>query len=399
MRRVLLPDNFIGTVVNVAQKDNLIKGLSEDGLSYKMFLNEMKNSGEQFCEKEYLQFFYHKERRNKRKEQQLYQMLLLYDEVLFSDYSFALEYDYSELKKIEGITYLDDMNMTSLIYPENKRKLDFNFSQYIKDAVINNVKNNIKSFYKIRFDNYSDYKFADALYDMVYSTKEQQKYFTKKFEEFNKVCLANKQYYDLMKTMKYGEDALTKDEFYTTLLELVLECVEPVLRDFELSIKFETEIMNPAYSLEKLGKRSGNLSDISDVYGTLKVECSRVVSQLPEFSSLKQTLDFKEKHYSDVKRLRSVVDELLYILQTENREAMITKASSDVEKAIKELNRGQKLVNIDKWQIFLSLPAGVLEYYLSMPPIFSVPLSVYGISSYLTSRHIISKNNWVRVVR
>lgn len=399
MKRILLPETFTGTVENMVNKDGLVRGIVDATIEYDAFLSDIGELDPAFDKKKFLEFSYHRERRNKKKEQQLYQMLLLYDEVLFTSFDFEFNYDYSELKKIGGLVYLSDEQVNNLAYTDRARKIDFDFSQYIKPAVIYNLKNEIKPFYKLRDKNYSEYRFASVLYDMVYSQQEQRVKFRKEFDELNKIAKMNKEYYDFIADVNHEGRIPVSGEFYTILLEIVLNCVEPVLRDFKLLNEHSIEILNPEYSIEKLGCKSQKITNISDVYGTLKIECSKIIPALPEFSSIQETLDYKDRHLADVKRLRSVLEELLYILENDSKEKMIEQAAIDVNKAVKELNRGQELSKIDRWTIFSALPVGVLEFLYSMPPILSLPLSIFGISSYLTQKQINKNNNWIRVVR
>lgn len=398
MSKVLLPESFSEILIGIAEREHLIRGY-KDSQEAITFINDIKEEDPYFNEEEYWQFAYPKKRRNRRKEQQFFQMLFLYDNVLFSDPTFELQYDYSELKKIPGITYLEEEKMSKRLYLGNDQKLDFNFAQYIKPAVIHNVKNNIKSFYRIRDEGLSEYKFASILYDVVYSSKQDLKRIIETNPKFEKAIFLNKLCYDVKREMRFPESIPIEGEFYAALIGLVLQSVEPVLRDFTLNEELDTIILNPAYSVEKLGANAGHIEEISDAYGTLKVECSKVINRLPEFKSIQDTLDFKETHDTDVKRLSSVIEELLDVLKSSGKAKMIEKAASDVGKAVSEINRGQNLTTVDKWTTFLALPASILEYYYSIPPVASIPLGVYGVSSYLKHQHILKKNNWIRIVR
>lgn len=146
MKKILLPETFTGTVENIVNKDGLVKGIVDSTIEYEAFLNDVRKRDSTFDENEFLKFSYHRQRRNKKKEQQLYQMLLLYDEVLFTSFDFEFNYDYSELKKIGGLVYLSNEQVDDLAYKDKLRKIDFDFSQYIKPAVIHNLKNRIKPF-------------------------------------------------------------------------------------------------------------------------------------------------------------------------------------------------------------------------------------------------------------
>lgn len=398
MSNVLLPESFSEILIGIAEREHLIRG-DKDSQEAISFINDIKEEDPLFNEEEYWRFAYPKIRRNRRKEQQFFQMLFLYDNVLFSDPTFELQYDYTELKKVPGITYLEEEKMSKRIYLGEDQQLDFNFAQYIKPAVIHNVKNNIKSFYRIREEGLSEYRFASILYDVVYSKKEDLNRLIKTNPKFEKAVYLNKLRYDIKREMKFPNSIPIDGEFYTALTGLVIQSVEPVLRDFTLYEELDTIILNPAYSIEKLGTNAGCIEEITDAYGTLKVECSKVINLLPEFKSIQDTLEFKETHSADVKRLSSVIEELLEVLKSSGKSTMIEKAASDVRKAVSEINRGRSLTTVDKWATFLALPASILEFYYSIPPIASIPLGVYGVSSFLKHKHIANRNNWIRIVR
>ena len=90
---------------------------------------------------------------------------------------------------------------------------------------------------------------------------------------------------------------------------------------------------------------------------------------------------------------------IIETLQNCGKPKMIERAAEDVNKAVREINRGKKLTKVDRWTTFLALPASVLEFCCSLPPIISLPLGIYGISSYFSHKHMDANNNWIRIIR
>ncbi len=376
MKKIVLPDKFTSTVLAIAQRESLIDyPIIDDIPHFEVSNYKLK----------------------KRLEQQFYQFLFLYDEVVLTDYEFEL-FDLTKLYSLNNISYLDYHSQNGIIHLNRINHIvpaiEYDFSQYIKPAVIHRIKRDMASFYKIKKDKFSDYQFASVCYDMLFSSKQERQQVINKYA---KIYDANSMYYKTCKEL--NGNYVRPTEYYDNLLAIIANHIDPVLRDFELAKEDGVEILDPPYSIEKLGLTSKKAKNLEEIYGTLRVECSKVIPMLPHFNSIQEVLFYKEKKEKQIKRLRAEIDHLEKVLSTEGREKMILQASEDVKKAAAELCRGEETTAVDKWSLFCALPAGLLEFYLSIPPIASIPLSVCGISSYFKKQYVKDKHGWIRIIR
>ena len=376
MKKIILPEKFTSTIISIGKRDGLINNYDFDDMSHIEGIN---------C------------KLNKRFEQQFYQLLFLYDEVILTDFEFEL-YDLTKLSSLNNISYLDSYSQDDIV-PLNRLNcivpaIEYDFSQYIKPAVIHSIKRDMSSLYKIKDNMFSDYRFASIFYDILFSAKQEKQHMIKKYANIYDI---NSRYYHLHSEIKGNYARQTK--FYDILLAVIAKNIDPVLRDFELAKEDGMIILDPPYSIEKLGLSSKKEKNIEEIYGTLRVECNKVIPMLPKFNSIQEVLLYREKKEKQIKTLRTEIDNLEIVLSSEGREKMIIKASEDVRKAAKELCRGEETTAIDKWSLFCALPAGLLEFYLSIPPFISLPLSVYGISSYFKKKYVSDKHGWIRIIR
>lgn len=378
MKKIILPEKYTHTIIKLAKKDKLIDYYDFDNGDFSVY--ETDNH-----------------RLNRKIEQLFYQLLFLYDEVVLTDWEFEL-YDISKLANLDNITYLDYDEQLTIISEKRLNNivpsLEYDFSQYIKPAIIHDIKKDMSSFYKIKKKNYSDYQFASKYYDILFSEKAQQQRMTKKYGDIYDI---NALYYHVRSELNRHEVRPT--EFNDNMLAIIARYLDPILRDFELAKENGIEILDPSYAIEKLGLESKKGQNIADIYGTLKTECQNIIPTLPSFSSIYDVLEFKEKKSSQIKRLREEIDHLEHVLMYEGKEKMLIQAANDVKKAAKELCQGEKTTAIDKFSLYFALPAGLLEYYASLPPIISIPLTICGISSYCRKKYMVDKNSWVRIIR
>lgn len=380
MKKIVLPEKYTSTIIKSAINSELIKYYDFNDGDFSIYKFESP-------------------RLSKKIEQQFYQLLFLYDEVILTDYEFEL-YDITKLMDLDNIIYFNFDKQTEIISMDRLNhivpSIEYDFAQYIKPAVIHNIKRDMAPFYKIKNENYSDYQFASKYYDILFSDKQRT---MRMIEKYANIYDRNAVYYHKYGELVLGRSNIRPTEFNDNMLAIIARHLDPVLRDFELVKNDGVEILDPPYSIEKLGLKSKKIQNFEEIYGTLKVECSKLIPMLPHFNSIYDVLKFKEKKNLQINQLREEIDHLEYILESEGKEKMIIQASNDVKKASSELCRGEESTAVDKWSIFLALPAGLLEYYLSLPPIFSMPLSIYGISSYFRKKYMVDRNCWIRIVR
>ena len=443
--RIFLPDNLVPTLIDVAVNNKLatVKGKGNTILINIKYDPTTKKVYEMSQDDSYLPHFheeYNQKRRDPKKEQQLYQLLLLYDEVIFSYPSLMGDaYDLTELKKTGSITYLESSDYYNRTDIHNAlENIDYDFSQYLKPGIFEQLKEKLTSEYKRVNRNYSLNIFTSILYELFYSKdkdailafvlgeysrddfthllqgldiinedEKENDCFEDKITQESvgqiRAFLANyRNYVDPNNTAPFYSHESAKNGFgYNDFLagDIINPIVSSVLIDLDLSTKYSIDILNPQYSIEKLGCKKQNISNIDDAYGTLKIMCSKYISQFVELSSIQETLDFKEKNSVSIKRLQTVFGELLDVLVNDGRESMIKKATEDIRKASRDLNIGKTLTEIDTWTTYITLPVTTIEGIFSMPPVMSASLGLYALSSLLIKKHIQNRNNWVTVIR
>jgi len=376
MKKIVLPENMTKTILMLGKKEGMIKTF-EFGEEIDSVMNEEINSL----------------RRNRKKEQIVYQLLLLYDEMVLTDFTFE-GYDISKLTNEYNITYLNMREQESIFRPDHSSPyIEPDFAQYIKPAVIQNIKKGLSQLYKVKDPDVSDLKFASILYDIVYSSMEEADILV---EKYGHLLETNALRYDLKCYINNRE--VRRGELYEMMVSFMVLEVEKVLRDFELVRNEDTVILDPPYAIDKLGVSSKSISDLSDIYGTLKIECNKMIPDLPAFNSIQEVFNYKEKNKKQIKRFRQEIDNLEKVLASDGREKMIIQATKDVEKSSKELFKLEK-TKVDTWCTFISLPATILEYYKNLPPVVSIPLSVIGISSFFHKKYVEDKHGWIRVIR
>lgn len=135
-----------------------------------------------------------------------------------------------------------------------------------------------------------------------------------------------------------------------------------------------------------------------DAYGILRSCYEEAIGELPKLRSLKEVLQLKERRANDISRLRSVLSEIEHCL--EHGETTTAKlAMRSIRKAARDLTRGTTASKVSRWATYLSLPIGIIEACLALPPVAGITFASVGAASTLTSDVVKSKNKWLQVVR
>lgn len=442
--RILLSESLVNTLIDVAVNNKLAKVKGKGNVtSINISVNPINMAYEKSQDDSFLLHFheeYNQKRRDHQKEQQLYQLLLLYDEVIYSYPSLLADsYDWTELKKTGCVTHLESSNyLNGADCYATLAGIDYTFSQYLKPGVLDLLKEKLTDEYNRVNRNYSLNIFTSILFELFFS-KDKDATLSFVLGEYNNddfqqllqaldiidegekenVCFEDKmtlesvgQIREFLANYRNYIDPNNTDPFYShesmnngfkyndyLASEIFNPVILSVLIDLEISTKYSVDILNPQYSIEKLGSKEQNIANIDDAYGTLKIMCSRYISSFVQLSSIQDTLDFKEKNSVSIKRIQTVFNELLYVLVNDGKESMIKKATEDIRKASRDLNFGKTLTKIDTWNTFITLPMAAIENYCSMPPIVTSSLGIYAIGSFLIKKHIQNRNNWVTVIR
>lgn len=331
----------------------------------------------------------------KNKINNLYQMLLLYDCVTIP--SFIEWDDYSKLEQTGYIkinTYDSMKKYMSNLYGN----LDYEYGQYIKPALFSSIKKIIKNYNYCKFE--SDEKFTSIIYDLYLMSKIDVINFQKMVNDniimlsFNANVFRGK----VIEPVKFHQNIVMNYIYF--LFNWLEVNVDNLLWDINLSYSYNAIILNSEYDIERIGlNQEVNPKDDFNTYRTLKVELKKIIGVLPHANSLEEIFYLKDKHEKDIIRLRTVIDELEYVLREYGKEKMIIEASNNIKKASKELAKTDKLDEVSKWATYLSVPTTVVETILSLPPIAGLSLGIAGTYTTKKANDIKRKNNWLSVIR
>lgn len=377
---IIIPEKFEKIFMIEASKEGLIShiDIGEDYTEYDEWEKELYSR-------------YHQTR------QKVFQMLLLYDEIIFPDFDPTYEYDNLKNKANFFIYSLEDFLQYDPIHEEGHME----FSEYIKPAVLSNIIKELKKYIVIKDENISFKSIASEIYDI---TLGRSKKISNKIEgilETNKFMfdLQHQQYFKIMDKL-HAPSVINKNRFYTDLAQLVISSYERLCWQLEISSNRDAYIINCDYQLSKIGcddyKKDINL--YLDSYKILKYECSKIIGNLPKMNSLKDVFELKEKRKNDIKNLKDVLEQLEYTLKNEGKEQTIIKASNEVKKASNALNKRNELAFVGKWTTLFSVPVSLVEMLCGLPPI-GLSLSVIGTGSCIVDEIIKRKNAWCEIVR
>lgn len=331
----------------------------------------------------------------KRKINNLFQMVLLYDNIIIP--SFVEWDDYSKLEEtgyIKIYTYDDMQNYMSGLYDD----FDYEYGQYIKPALITPIKKMISKYNYFKI--VSDIKFASIIYDLYILEKVDTLNFNKLLKENLVMLTFNAGIFDdkIINQVKFNENIILNYLYF--LFNWMEVNVDNLLWDINLSYSIDGIILNCEYNIDKIGiSQEEKPNEDAIVYRTLKAELGNLIGALPHADTLYDIFRIKEKYKKDIKRLRMVIDELEEVLREYGKEKMIIEASSNIVKASKELAKADKLDEVSKWTTYLSVPATITETILSAPPVAGISLGFIGTYSTIKSNDIKRKNNWISVIR
>lgn len=331
----------------------------------------------------------------KRKINSLFQMLLLYDNITIPS---LIEWDdYSKLKEtgyIKIFTYDDMNNYMFNLYKD----FDYEYGQYIKPALINSIKKYVSNYNYCKLEN--DSRFASIIYDLYLWSKIEILHFQKMINE-NIIMLSINAHIFSTKTIshvKFDQNIVLNYLYF--LFSWMEVNIDNLLWDINLSYSYDGIILNSEYRMDKLGlNQDEKPNEDAIVYRTLRAELNKLIGSLPHADSLEDIFRLKEKYRSDINRLRSVIDELEYVLRESGHKKMIEKAAKDISKASKELEKTEKLDKVSTWSTYLSIPVAVAETILSAPPIAGISLGTLGVYATKKSNNIKKENNWISIIR
>lgn len=341
--------------------------------------------------------------RSMERNQNLLQILLLYDEILFP-YGVLDNVDISAIKNYFKVTIIESESFNkeySFNYSFEdcfERKEDDFFVEYIKPSIINYlVKSLGEKYYKIKgelsceefMSRMIDFAFGKKMYgddNFFYTMSKNIDMFVSR--EFNPIYI------------DYPKNEIERVGSYLSELFLEIQNVfYRVLWEIKQSNDNDCLIYNSYYDIQNLGlKEDYQVERELNLYKNIRVNINDKICQLPEMINFEELLRVKEKHKKDIKRLREVLSELE--CDCCNKNTTISKRIiNDLDKAVKELNWAEKLSSFSNMATYLSVPIGVAETILDIFPALGISVGVLGVSTTVATKYFVNKNNWVNAVR
>lgn len=331
-----------------------------------------------------------------RTKQKLFQMLLLYDELIFPDADPT--YEYEKLQEQGGISIypIDDYLQYNPLLEEGHLE----FAEYLKPAIIPVASKIIRSYIR---ENNSDVTYNDIvsnIYDYALGIEKTMD------AEVVKILNVNEELYKMRhheRTEKMlalnAPPAMFKDRFFHDLQEIVKTEYRTLCWELDISTKQGAYIINSKYQLSKIGCEELEKTAASSLaaYKILKCECAKIIGELPRMDNLDDVFELKTRRKKDIKNLKEELENLENIIKTEGKEQAIKKATEDVKKASNALAKRNALETIGKWTTLLSVPIGIVDELFCSP--ISHGLSIVATGGLITDEIIKSKNSWCEIVR
>lgn len=362
----------------------------------KIFVIEAKKSGlikpKEICDDSSLSEIYHEDEiynRCYRTRQNLFQMILLYDELIMQDFDAA--YDFNKINSFghfkiypfEDFYYFDAVN-----HEDNSL-----YAEYLKPAMLKCLKKGSKDFFESKNNKKVSYsKLISELYDYIFGVSDNIS------ENAMQLLKLNEKKYEL----KYldAPPEFTEMGFETELNAVFTGFYDLLCWELKISTEHEAYIVNSEFQLSKIGCDiyEENINTYLDAYKILKCECANIIGTLPHMCSIEDAILLKQKRKKDIKNLREVIDNLENVLRSEGREKAIIKAVEDVKKASTALSKCERVNRIGKWTTLFSVPVGVIEMLLG-GGFGGLGLSVIGTATCLIDEKIKKNNGWCEVIR
>lgn len=329
--------------------------------------------------------------------QKVFQMLLLYDEIIFPDFDPTYEYENLQNEGNFSIYSLDDFLQYDPIHEEGH----IEFSEHVKPAIIPKITKELKKYIILKDDNVSYKSIASEIYDIALGRSKKINNNVERILEVNKFMfdLQHQQYFKKMDELN-APSVINRNRFYTDLAQLVISSYERLCWQLEISSNRDAYIINCDYQLSKIGcdNYQKDISSYLNSYKILKYECSKIIGNLPKMNSLHDVFEMKEKRKNDIKNLNDVLEQLEYTLKNNGKEQTVIKASNEVKKASDALNKRNDLASVGKWTTLLSVPVSLAEILCGLPPI-GLSLSVIGTGTCIVDKIIKRRNGWCEIVR
>lgn len=372
----------------------------------KIFMMEARKSGlikhKEIYDAHDLSYFDHQEdilyKKCYKVKQNLFQMILLYDELIIQDSDPTYEYNEIENMGNFKIYPFDDFYYYNASQQENNAL----YAEYLKPAIFKLLKKELEPYFEVKYNKRISYnKLISELYDFIFDICNGISKNTMELLKLNEVAykLRNRENINRMKNLG-APNILTEGRFATDIVGWFRLFYDQLCWQLKISSEQDAYIVNSEFQLSKIGCDiyEENINTYMDAYKILKCECANIIETLPHICSIEEAILLKEKRKNDIKNLREVISNLENILRTEGREKAIIEAANDVRKASSALSKCEKVNKIGKWTTLLSVPMGIAEMLLG-GGIGGFGLSVIGTATCLIDEKIKRDNSWCEIVR
>lgn len=381
---IIIPAKFDDIFRMEAKKSGLIKLNEEKEREYMESAPSMINL-ESRLEKKYARWY--------KTRQKLFQMILLYDEIIIP--TAAPQYYYDELENAGNFTIysLEDF----FHYRPMLEEEHIFYAKYLKPAILPVLKKEYKELFPILEKGVSLNSILSNLYDCVLGITSEMNLSTVLSIEGNKEAFKTASNHRLD---SYFTNGIKDKEFYIELFLSIIPMYEELCWELDISLKNNSYIINSKYELSKIGCDiySKDIKTQHKAYEIIKLECSKTIGNLPHMNNLTDVLTLKEKRKTDIKNLREVLNNLETVIKEQGTEKAVIKAANDVQKAAKSLSKGNTLADVGKWLTLISVPVTVAEILYNLPPTSSL-ITVCGAGVCLNEQFNKNKGGWCEVVR
>lgn len=380
---IILPSNYEKIFMIEARKSGLIKHIEIDYISDYKYIDQYD---EQMLNKCY------KMKRN------LFQMILLYDEIIIQ--SFDPSYEYESIKNAGNfkIYSFDDF----YYYDASNQENNSLYAEYLKPAILKYLKKEIKSYFEFRSNGKVSYnRMISEIYDFLFKISNDMSIETMKLLELNEIAykLKNIKNINRMRALN-APITLTDQMFWTEIVNWFVSIYDQLCWQLKISSEQEAYIVNSEFELSKIGcdVYEENINTYMEAYKILKCEYANIIGTLPHMESIEEALSLKEKRKNDIKNLREVICNLEDVLKTEGKEKATIKAINDIKKASTALSKGEIVNKIGKWTTLFSVPVGVIEMVLS-GGLIGLGISAVGTATCVIDEIIKRNNSWCEILR
>lgn len=354
---IILPGKYQNVFLNEAEKSGLIEKLYNP-------------ADELYLSKEFIEAeadFKNEMNANVNARQNIYRILLLFDNIILSDVTKNYNYDKLKSTGLFSLFYFEDFYESDLFHKEDRI---INATCY-KYVILPVFINEIESYFKVGQPVGGFKSFASDLYDSILLNKKlPQKHnefvFLNK-ENFNKRLKAH---FDYLRS-NFGKvpDTLTeKKRFFNDLMLILCNLYESLCWQLKISDEQNAAILNCDFQLAKMGfdEISNKANQSIEAYRILKLECSKIIGSLPTLNSIQEVINLKEQRYNDLHNLKQELSHLEDEIRRGNSQRAIEKAANDISKASKALSYGNIASKVSKWTNTFMIPVTVASFFLAL---------------------------------